>query len=210
MSFLSRLAAILTGSLIFAVGIDFFLMPFKVLDGGLIGIALILQYKWGFRAGLSLILISMPIYTLVWFKNRSFFYNSLLGLFISSFLIDFLYPYHFYFTYYVKLSPMVSSIIGGILVGTGIGIMLKFQTSTGGADLIALLLSNILKLNVGIIIFVIDSFIIALGGLLISLETFLLSILAVAAIGFTTTLITSEKSVNSIIISREDPHFHKW
>jgi len=192
-----RFIAILTGSIILAIGIDFFLVPFKILDGGIIGIALILQYTFQIKTGLSMILLSMPIYMIVWYQNRQVFYHSLLGLLISSLLIDLLYPYQFYFTYYIRLSSFVSSVIGGILVGIGIGVMLRQNASTGGADLLALFLSKILKVNVGVLIFIFDSIIISLGGLLLSSDTFYLSIITVTTIGLVTSMITSSHGSSS-------------
>jgi uncharacterized membrane-anchored protein YitT (DUF2179 family) len=97
--FLFRSIVILTSSLILAFGINFFLVPFKVLDGGIIGIALTIKYIWGAEAGLTIILCSIPIYVFAWFRNRSFFYNSLHGMLVSSFFIDFVYSYHYYFVY---------------------------------------------------------------------------------------------------------------
>ncbi|KXG42632.1 hypothetical protein U473_00155 [Tepidibacillus decaturensis] len=186
----SKAIAILLGSLILAVGINFFLVPFHLLDGGMIGIALIVNYLSGLKVGLTIILLSIPIYLLAWFKYRSFFYHSIHGMLISSLFIDVLRPYQYYFLYYVELDPLSSSIIGGLFVGTGIGIMLRFKTSTGGADLLAQYLSTILPINVGLIIFMIDAIVIYLGGVLISKETLILSFITIMAVGVATSLLT--------------------
>lgn len=187
---LQKTAVIILGSLLISIGINFFLMPFKILDGGLIGIALITNYLFGFKVGLVMLLCSIPIFTLVWFYYRDMFYTSIYGLIFSSLVIDFLEPFHFQFLYYVELTPFSSSVIGGFIVGTGIGIMLRYETSTGGTDLLAQYFSKRVSLNVGIIIFIIDCIIICLGGLLLSAETFLLSILTITAGGVATSLCT--------------------
>lgn len=190
MLFLFRFLVIVIGSLILAIGINFFLVPFKVLDGGIIGIALITKYIFGTEVGLTIILCSIPIYIFAWFRHRSFFYNSVHGMLVSSFFIDLVYPYHFYFVYYVPMNSLSSSIIGGLLIGIGIGIMLRYETSTGGTDMLALFLSNTFSINVGIMILIIDAIIISLGGLLISTETFFLSIVAIMAVALATSLCT--------------------
>ncbi|MFT9485965.1 MAG: YitT family protein [Tepidibacillus sp.] len=190
MQLFSKAIAILLGSLILAVGINFFLVPFHLLDGGMIGIALIVNYLSGLKVGLTIILLSIPIYLLTWFKYRSFFYHSIHGMLISSLFIDVLRPYQYYFLYYVELDPLSSSIIGGLFVGTGIGIMLRFKTSTGGTDLLAQYLSTILPINVGLIIFMIDAIVIYLGGVLISKETLILSFITIMAVGVATSLLT--------------------
>jgi uncharacterized membrane-anchored protein YitT (DUF2179 family) len=181
---------ILIGSAFLAIGINFFLIPFYLLDGGIIGIGLIINYLTGLKAGLMIILCSIPVFLLAWFRYRSYFFNSLQGMLVSSFLIDVFYPHQFIFLYYVKLSPVWSAIIGGFFVGLGIGIMLKFETSTGGTDLLAQFLSNAFQVNVGVMIFIIDAVVICLGGLLISSETFFLSIITISVVGITTSLCT--------------------
>lgn len=187
---LQKNVAIILGSLLISMGINFFLMPFKILDGGLIGIALIINYLFGLKVGLIMFLCSIPIFILVWFHFSDMFYNSIYGLFFSSFVIDFLGPYRNLFLYYVDLTQFSSSVIGGFIVGTGIGFMLRYETSTGGTDLLAQYFSKWVPINVGIIIFIIDGMIICLGGLLLSAETFLLSILTITAGGIATSLWT--------------------
>lgn len=187
---LHKLSAILAGSLLIGIGVNFFLMPFEVLDGGVIGIALIVNYLFGARVGLVIFLCSLPIFALAWMYYRSILYNSVQGMLISSLLIDLLEPYRYYFDYYAKLSPFTSAVLGGCIVGTGIGIMLRFETSTGGTDLLAQYLSRLVRINPGILIFLIDGVVVSLGGLLLSAETLLLSLVTITAGGIATGLLT--------------------
>jgi uncharacterized membrane-anchored protein YitT (DUF2179 family) len=183
--FFSKALAIFIGSFILAIGIDVFLSPIEVLDGGVIGIGLIFKYLWGIKAGLIIIMFSIPVLILAWFKYRNYFYNSVHGMLISSFMIDLLQPLEYYFVFYVQVSPLLSSIIGGAFIGLGIGIMLRYETSTGGTDLLARFLASIFHINMGVMIFIIDAIIISLGGLLFSSETFFLSGVAITAGGVT-------------------------
>ena len=120
--------AITIGSFILAVGINMFLTPYEILDGGIIGLSLILHYLFRLKIGLMIILLSLPIFILAWFKYRDYFYNSLHGLLVSSFTIDLLKPLR----YIIEMDALFGAIIGGLLVGFGIGLMLRFETSTGG------------------------------------------------------------------------------
>jgi uncharacterized membrane-anchored protein YitT (DUF2179 family) len=185
-----KIAIILFGSLLIAIGTDFYLVPFKVLDGGVIGIALIMNYLFGFKIGLVIIICSIPIFCIAWVRNRTFFYNSISGMLISSVFIELLVPLQYYFLYYIELGPLTSSMFGGFLLGTGLGIMLRHESSTGGTDLIAKLLSKYTALNVGIIIFLIDGLVIGMGGLLISWETFFYSVISIISGGIATSICT--------------------
>lgn len=77
--------------------------------------------------------------------------------------------------------------------------MLNFQTSTGGTDFIAQFLCEKTGINVGIYILFIDSIIIIIGGLLLTSETFYLSVMTILSIGITTSFITSRKDMLSLL-----------
>jgi len=188
MFFFKKGLVIIIGSVFLATGINVFLAPNKILDGGFIGVSLIFNYLFKLKIGLMILVLSVPIFWIAWFKNRTYFYNSLHGLMISSFLIDLFKPLRFL----IDMNAMFSSFIGGFLVGLGTGLMLRFEISTSGTDLLALFLSKKIGINVGIIIFAIDSVVITMGGLLISGHTFMLSIITITAVGITTSLITGK------------------
>jgi uncharacterized membrane-anchored protein YitT (DUF2179 family) len=190
--YIRKINILIVGSLLIALGVDFFLIPFKVLDGGIIGLALILKYIWGMEVGFSMLICSAPIFFLAWFQYRPLFLNSIYGLMLSSFFINYLEPLQYHFLYYVELSAITSAIVGGAGIGAGIGIMLRFEISTGGTDLLSQYLSKLTLLNVGLIIMLTDLMIIAIGGFLISMETFLLSLITITVGGIVTGLIAKK------------------
>jgi uncharacterized membrane-anchored protein YitT (DUF2179 family) len=186
MGVLKKGVAIIVGSFLLGIGINGFIVPYHLLDGGMIGIGLIMKYMWGYKVGLTIILASIPIYLLAWMYYRSYFFNSLHGMLVSAFVIDLLVPLRTSF----HLPPLFSALLGGLLVGTGVGIMLRYETSTGGTDLIAQLLTQWISLNVGVVIFLIDTIIIMIGGLVFSKEVLFYSIITICAVGFATSSIT--------------------
>ena len=94
MYFFHKTLIILVGSVLVGIGINFFLVPFHLLDGGGIGIGLIMHYLWNIKVGIAIMCISLPIFLIAWMHYRSFFYNGIHGLLFSSVVIDFLYPLH--------------------------------------------------------------------------------------------------------------------
>ncbi|WP_431804894.1 YitT family protein [Halobacillus andaensis] len=186
----------LIGSLLLSIGINLFLIPDQILDGGVIGLGLIANYIWNIKVGFTIICISVPIFALAWFSFRSYFYNSLHGLLVSSFLIDWLSSIR---NYHFPLDPAVSSIIGGVLVGGGIGYMLRHQTSTGGTDLLAQIIANLFKINVGFVILFIDLAVIAAGGYLFSADTFILSVITIISVALSTMLLTSQRLIPTML-----------
>lgn len=188
---LHKIAVVVIGSLLIAAGIDFFLMPIQVLDGGFIGIALISNYLFGIKAGAVLLVCSLPVFLYTWFKDKNIFVHSLFGMILLSYLVDLFDSYRL-FAPTILAHPFASSIAGGTLIGTGFGIMLRNDTSTGGIDLLAKLLAVHLKINVGVLILFMDAIVVATGAFLFSMDTFFLSIATITAGGLATSLCTSK------------------
>jgi uncharacterized membrane-anchored protein YitT (DUF2179 family) len=179
-----KIAAMLIGSLLLSLGVNGFLVPYHLLDGGVIGLGLIIHYFYGWPTGLSMIILSLPLYILAWFFERRYFYYSLHGLIISSFCIDLL----SFINGRIQLGILPSTLIGGVLVGVGIGLMLRYETSTGGTDLLAQLLTKFTSVNIGIIIFLIDGLVITSGIQVVGLEKFFYSLLTILCVGLMTTV----------------------
>ncbi|NNV06431.1 YitT family protein [Geobacillus sp. C56-T2] len=186
-----KLAAIVGGSVLLGIGINVFFVPHHLLDGGMIGLGLIAKYVWHVQAGLTMIVLSVPLYLAAWFYYRPFFYNSLHGLLFSSWMIDVLSGLRGI----VTVDPLLAAVIGGTFVGAGIGVMLREETSTGGTDLLAQFISRLTNWNVGVIIFVIDACIISVGSLLIDAVPFVHSLVVVTVVGIVTTILTHQKTM---------------
>ena len=189
-----KLFATLIGSLLLGIGINGFLVPHHLLDGGIIGIGLILHYYYELPTGLSMIVLSIPLYVLAWFYEKKYFFYSLHGLLISSFIIDLLSAMRGHF----DLSILPSAILGGSLVGFGIGLMLRYETSTGGTDLLAQLITKLLPINIGALIFAIDGLVILSGLKIVGIEKFLYSFITIIFVGVMTSLTVIGKEQNIV------------
>lgn len=187
-----RTIAIFLGSVLLGIGINGFIVPFHLLDGGMIGISLLVKYVWGYKVGLTIIILSIPIYLIAWKLERRYFINSVHGLLVSSLIIDLLSPLRGVFS----VSVMEASVIGGLFIGTGIGWMLRHETSTGGTDLIALFLSRWFSVNVGMVIFLIDAAVIIAGLYVMGEGILFYSLVTILSVGFATMTMTLIRSIN--------------
>jgi uncharacterized membrane-anchored protein YitT (DUF2179 family) len=183
---LERVIAVVIGSILIGIGVNAFIIPHHLMEGGMIGVGLISKYKWGYETGLTIITLSIPIYIFTYFYNKTFFYRSIHGLLLSSFFIDVLTPLRFNFS----LPVYTSAMIGGSLIGVGIGLMLRYETSTGGFDLLAQYFSTIFSINVGLLIFLFDFSIIVTGSQMIQNTSLVYSLLAASCVGILTTFCT--------------------
>jgi len=185
MDIFQRLMATIIGSLLLGIGVNGFLVPNHLIDGGILGIALILHYFFDFQTGIIMVALSLPICIYASMNKRGYFFSSLQGLLVSSLFIDLLTPLRSQ----IYLSHLLSALIGGVLIGTGVGLMLRYQTSTGGTDLLAKIISKNFTVDIAIVIIAIDGLIVLASLTLLPLDSVLYSCVAITTVGLTTSMI---------------------
>lgn len=131
------IAATLVGSVVFAAGFSLFLEPNGLNPGGISGLAMVLVELLGFGSVGSLtVVINLPLFILGGMKiGKRFFAGSLIGLLVSSVLID-----TFALIPFPCPDVLVSALYGGALCGLGLGVVYLSGGSTGGSDILVRLL----------------------------------------------------------------------
>jgi uncharacterized membrane-anchored protein YitT (DUF2179 family) len=162
--------AVIVGSFLVGIGINGFLVPHHLIDGGVIGI--------------SMLVLSIPIFLYAWYYERPFFYSSVHGLLLTSLFMDWLNPLKKVFS----ISILASSLIGGVIIGMGIGLMLRYETSSGGTDMLAKIISKSTSMDIALAIIVIDTLIISAAAFTLGIEIFLFSCVTIIIIGLITSL----------------------
>lgn len=190
MYFLKRALAIVIGSTFIAIGLNGFLIPSGLMEGGALGISLIFHYLFGVKVGLTFLVVSIPIFIGAWIFYRSFFYNGIHGMLLSSLIIDVLSPLDSLGNL-LGITPLGGAIYGGVIIGVGVGIMLRLDISIGGTDLLAQMIARKLAFNPGVMIFCIDLLIIMIGSLVVQTIQLSMSLLTVCCVGMTTSLLVS-------------------
>ncbi|MEH7276884.1 YitT family protein [Neobacillus vireti] len=191
---LKKLAVIGFGSTMIGIGVNGFILPFHIINGGMFGISIVFNYLWQLNIGITFVFLNIPVYLYAYKSDFNYFFYGLIGAFFSGFMIEFWFPLRDAFHL-----PIISSVIlGGLIIGIGVGTMLRNHISPGGMDLLALLLAKWTKINVGIIGYVIDTVIIISSLLLLKEPRLLYSLLVVSIVGILATAITSYGSDDSI------------
>ena len=134
---MKKLLWIIFGSAVFSLGFDLFLLPHQFGAGGVSGLAVIIN---GFFPRLSVGAISLIVNSPLFLGGyrvigRNFFLGSLVGMLISSVLLD-----AFTMLPTISTEPLLGGIFGGLLVGVGCGIVFMQGASTGGVDIAGRLL----------------------------------------------------------------------
>ena len=157
------IAATIVGSAVFSAGFAFFLQPNDMSPGGISGLALVAVELLGFGSvGVLSILINLPLFILGGVKiGKRFFAGSLLGMLLSSALID-----TFAALGMPAVEPLMGVIYGGVVCGFGLGIVFVSGTSTGGSDILVRLLKlKYRNVPIGQISMCFDAVVVILTGL---------------------------------------------
>ena len=158
--FLTECIGTIVGSAIMAVAISFFLLPNELSSGGFSGIATIFYYTLKVPAGVTIMVLNVPLFLFSGFKiGKSFFVKSLIGTLSLSLFIDWLEKYGA-----LTNDKILACVYGGILTGLGTAIILKSNASTGGSDLLSIIIKKYKKnFEMGKTIVIIDSIIVLLN-----------------------------------------------
>lgn len=157
------LVATVVGSTIFAAGFSLFMQPNDMNAGGISGLAMVIVeiFQFGSVGTLSVV-INLPLFLLGGMKiGKRFFFGSLLGMAVSSLMIDLLAPLAV-----TGPEPILCVLYGGVLCGLGLGIVFVSGASTGGSDiLIRLLKLRYRNAPIGQISLSFDMIVVVLTGL---------------------------------------------
>ena len=161
------------GAFIFAVGFMFFISPYKIVPGGIYGVAIIVHYLtkglfsfWpdGIPIGLFGLVLNVPL-VLAGIKilGPRFGFKTIIGIVLSSVFMDMI--------SYLRVdgdAPLVqdvllSCVFGGVLSGFGLGLIFKSRATTGGSDIIAMIIAKYSGMQLGQLIIYVDSAIVLFG-----------------------------------------------
>ena len=154
--------ATFVGSAVFALGFAMFLEPNHMNPGGVSGLAQVLVELLGFGSvGTLSILINLPLFVLGGLKiGKRFFFGSMIGMFLSSILID------AFAAIAITTEPLVGALYGGVCCGLGLGVVFAAGTSTGGSDILVRLLKlRYRNVPIGQISMSLDAIVVVLTGL---------------------------------------------
>lgn len=157
--------AIVVGSAIYAAGFQFFMYPNSIVSGGIVGIAMLINFYTHLPVGVLTIIFNIPLFIIAWRHfGRDFIIASLAGMAVSSAFVDIFAMMGIVLTN----DEMLASIIGGVIKGVGLGAIYYVGATTGGIDIVAKMLRRRFPhINFGTLILIIDAVIIIAYALIL-------------------------------------------
>ena len=174
---LASAVQIALGCALGALAYPLFLVPNHIAPGGLTGLATVLNYLFHWPVGTTSLVMNVPLFIIGYrAMGRVFVVRSLVATVLFSVLIDVipLPP--------MTQQPMLGALFGGVLVGAGLGLILRGGATTGGTDMVARMIHNRFQhISVGAILFFIDCCVVLMAGFFIEAEYALYAFMALYA-----------------------------
>lgn len=167
------LILITLGCAIYAVSVNSFIIPNKFASGGVAGIAIILFYLYGLQTGtINLILNALILLIGGRHIDRRTLIFTIYALIMMSLFMNIIHP-----PVFISSNILITAIAGGVIMGTGIGLVVRGNGTTAGTDIIAVMLKKQFGINFSVGVFIINLLIISAGSLVIGLENAIVTLI---------------------------------
>lgn len=183
---------IILGNLSLALGTSLFILPHGIINGGTSGLSLVINGFFGFDPNITITILVWVLFAIgVFTLGKKFAVRTLLSTILYPVFINIFSNVDFF----IKLSnevtsTMLAALAGAALTGFGLGVVYRVGASTGGFDVICLILKKYFHVKLSISTFLIDTAIIVLGLVSLSLESALYGLLSVMVASYVIEKIT--------------------
>lgn len=173
LTFLKNYIFIFIGAFITAIGLKMFLIPNNIIDGGIIGISIIVSYLTKIPLGVFIFCLNIP-FLFFGYKQigKTFVLSSLFAILSLSFWVT-----------VIKTTPatnelLLACVFGGIILGTGVGIIIRYGGSLDGTEIIAIVINQKSIFSVGQTVMFFNIFILSSAALVFDWNKAMYSILS--------------------------------
>ncbi|MGL5150348.1 MAG: YitT family protein [Clostridium sp.] len=197
---------IFLGCLISSLGVNLFLVHAKLLSGGATGIALIIEYLTGFQSGFTVFIVNIPLFLLSYKKlSKSFTIYSAVGMLSMSISLVITKP----LSSIIDVNDiLLYCIYGGVLCGLGYGLVFLRNGSTGGTDIITMVIRKKYdEFEIGKVGFTLNSIIVIVGAIIFGMPVALYTMISIFIQGIVVDLVLkgfSSKKLLLVLTEKED------
>ncbi|BAU26646.1 uncharacterized membrane-anchored protein YitT (DUF2179 family) [Aneurinibacillus soli] len=197
-----RTLFIFLGAALVSIGLEIFLVPNNIIDGGIVGISIILSHLTGLTLGLFLFLLNLP-FLIIGYKQigKTFAISTLFGVTVMSIGTSLLHPVSS-----MTEDPLLAAVFGGIILGIGVGLVIRYGGSLDGTEIVAILFNKKLPFSVGETVMFFNIFILGSAGFVFGWDRAMYSLIAyfIAFKMIDVTILGLDESRSVWIISDKD------
>ncbi|WP_090585854.1 MULTISPECIES: YitT family protein [unclassified Paenibacillus] len=162
------------GAALVSVGLEIFLVPNNIIDGGIVGISIITSHLSQLPIGVFLILFNLP-FLFIGYKQigKTFALSTLFAVVVMSVGTYYLHPVKAF-----TADPLLAAVFGGIILGVGVGMVIRSGGSLDGTEIMAILFSKKTPFSVGEIVMFFNLFILSSAGFVFGWDHAMYSLIA--------------------------------
>lgn len=158
-------AWLLGGCFIFALGAVMFAEPYGFAPGGTYGLSMVFHHLWGWETEVAALCMDVPLLLLgIYFLGGMFGVKTVICTFAIPFFMRVI---HAVYGYDALLEPgitdrsllneqLLSSVFGGVVYGIGIGMIFRARATSGGSDIISMILNKYTHISLGVLVIMVD------------------------------------------------------
>jgi uncharacterized membrane-anchored protein YitT (DUF2179 family) len=171
---LKKYLLLLLGSTLAAIGLEEFLVPNHIIDGGIVGISIISSYLTKLPLGVFIFVLNLP-FLVVGYKQigKTFVVSTLFSIITLSIGVTILHPIPG-----ITKDILLAAVFGGITIGIGVGLIIRHGGSLDGTEIVAIILDKRTGFSVGEIVMFFNLFILSSAGLIFGWDKAMYSLIA--------------------------------
>lgn len=169
-----KAAMIMAGATLSSVGLEMFLIPNDIVDGGVVGISIMTSYLTHLPLGLFTFCLNIP-FLIIGYKQigKSFVMSTLFAISCLSLGVSLLHPIPG-----ITSDIFLAVVFGGIINGAGVGLIIRAGGSLDGTEMVAIILDKKISFSIGEIVMFFNIFILAAAGFLFGWDRAMYSLVA--------------------------------
>ena len=174
MDWIKKYLVLIIGSLIYSAGLEIFLVPNNIIDGGIVGISIMASYLTGIPFGVYMLVLNLPFLYLGYKQiGKTFAISTIISIIALSLFSEFLEPVP-----QITQDYFLAAIFGGIIAGAGVGLVIRQGGSLDGTEITAIILDRKTSFSVGEVVMFFNLFILGAAGFVFGWDKAMYSLVA--------------------------------
>ena len=171
---INRYVFLFIGSILAAIGLEIFLIPNNIIDGGIVGISIISSYLSKLPLSLFIFVLNLPFLFLGYKQiGKTFVFSSLFSIVSLSVWVQVFHPIPG-----LTSDVLLATVFGGIILGVGVGIIIRSGGSLDGTEMVAIIIKKKTAFSVGEMVMLFNVFILSSAGLVFGWDRAMYSLIA--------------------------------
>lgn len=171
---IKKYVSLIIGSLIYSAGLEIFLVPNNIIDGGVVGISIMASYLTGIPFGVYMVILNLPFLYLGYKQiGKTFAISTIVSIIALSIFSEFLEPVP-----RITEDYFLAAIFGGIIAGAGVGLVIRQGGSLDGTEITAIILDRKTSFSVGEVVMFFNLFILGAAGFVFGWDKAMYSLVA--------------------------------